>query len=395
MGLIDFLKKLIGDSSSQKEIQIKEPEKISFDEIENWVKNKREEVEKKEKEIFVLIKNKILETNNDLDEKFDVLDKFDLSEKKVEDKVKFLVKEGKDKYMESVKDLLEKLSKLEEEDFEKVTMKIKQIFLEFDKKSYMSYQKATFLIGKEMAALKNTIVNLPKYLEGLFQENKDLVNSSKGISIVQSKLIQLNELKKTLEDFGERIKNLDTKISSRDEVNKKVLKQIEEIKESKDYLENLKKQEEIKLTEKELEKEIYQLKEMIDFKALGHIFHVNKKQMALIQFHKEDFQTAFQEDNGENILKFLNEANLNNDSIKNKIEQIKNNKQKIIENKKEIREDGTFNLSAELRRIKSEIEHLNNEKIKDEKAQEKLKLSKEEAINTIKKELIGLNVEII
>jgi len=66
-----------------------------------------------------------------------------------------------------------------------------------------------------------------------------------------------------------RIKNIK-------ESDKKILKDIEKIKKSKSYIENLKKQEEIKLDEKELEKEVYKLKEIIDFKALAGIFHTKK-----------------------------------------------------------------------------------------------------------------------
>ena len=66
--------------------------KIDCNEIENWVKNKRSEIQDREKEIFVLIKNKILAVVKDLDEKLIVLEGIDLEQRKVEDKIKLIEK---------------------------------------------------------------------------------------------------------------------------------------------------------------------------------------------------------------------------------------------------------------------------------------------------------------
>jgi len=100
------------------------------------------------------------------------------------------------------------------------------------------------------------------------------------------------------------------------ESDKETLKEIEKIKKSKSYIENLKKQEEIKLDEKELEKEVYKLKEIIDFKALAGMFHTDEKKMVVVKEYKKNFQVTFQEDNGARILSLINEAELNNKSCK-------------------------------------------------------------------------------
>jgi len=60
---------------------------------------------------------------------------------------------------------------------------------------------------------------------------------------------------------------LDREIKNIKETNKRVLGEIDEIKKKGIYIENLKKQEEIKIKREEVEKEILKWREIIDFKT--------------------------------------------------------------------------------------------------------------------------------
>jgi len=384
MGFFDFFKK--------RKNKVEETEKLNFDDLETWVNNKRKEIENKEKEIFILIQNRISENINELDEKLKILQAIDIGSKKAEDKIKLIIKENLINYVHYVRDFMENLEKLEKEKLEKFTSDLNKVFSDFDRKSYLSYQKITFLVGKEMAEIKKSILNLSKYLKEMLDENKNLVDSSKTISFVELKLKQINEANKIISELDERISFLDKKIKKTKEMDEKILNEIEQIKKSQNYLENLKKQEEIELDKRELEKEIYNLKEMINFKELGNIFHVNKKQIEIIKSYKENFQLSFKEDNGTSILNLLNEANLNNETISEKIKQIHGKKEGIIENTKKIKKDETKDLEFKTNKIKLEIEDLNNEKIKDMKKYEKIKINKGEIISSIKQELAKINV---
>ncbi len=387
MGFIDFFKKITGKSSK------KEAEKIAFDEIENWIGNKEKEIKNKEKEILVLIKNRILEVNNELDEKLIALENVDIESKKVEDKIKLIVRQNLNNYINYTKNFMENINNLKEENLEKLITTVNGIFLNFDKKSCTSYQKATFLIGKEIAAVKGSITNLSRYLEKVFSKNKDIVDSSKIISFVKLKLRQIEEINETINSVDGRIKYLDEKIMKINEVNKKKLEEIEKIKGSKSYSENLKKQKEIKSAEKELEKEFYELKAMIDFKALSNIFHANQEKIGIIKAHKENFQASLYDET--NILSLLDEAGLNNETILTKIKQINDKKQEIIKNKEAIKKDETEDLLTEVKKIKLEIESLNNEKDKELKTHNRLKKTREEIIDSIKQELVKINVTVI
>ena len=270
--------------------------------------------------------------------------------------------------------------------------KAHNFFLDFNKKTHIGYQKAILLAGDEIAAVREPINSLFKYLTKLFDENKEVVDSSKTIYSVEANLANFNEINNTITSIDERITVLDGRIKKVRETDKKVLNKIEESKKSDSYVENLKKQEELKLMEEELEKQIYKLKELIDFKALGNVFHVSEGRMGLVKAHKEDFQTNFQKDNGKNILSLLNEAKLNTEMISVKINQINDKKEKMIKNKGMIKKNETDDLLAKSSEIKLEINDLNDEKTRELKRCEKFETSQEEAINLIKEELIKLNV---
>jgi hypothetical protein len=390
MILADFLKKIM--EKSMVNASNTKTEKVAFDEIGDWVENKEKEIKNKETEVFVLIKDRTTLLVNELNEKVRVLENVDIESKKVEDRTKLIVKGNLNKYIDHVKSLIENINNLNEEKLEKFTTLINKIFLDFDKKSYMSYQKATFLIGKEMNDIKESVINFSKYLTKTFDKNKDIIDSSQIISFIKLKLKQIEKFDEVISRIDKRKKSLDREIKNIKETDKKVLEEIEEIKKSNGYIENLKRQEEIKSDEKELEKEIHNLKGYIDFKILGNIFHVSEKKMNIVKAHKENFEAAFQKDDGASILNLLDEVKLTNEAIISKIKQINNKKEEITKNKSTIKKDETEHLLFKTRKIKLEIENLNNEKTKELKRYERLKTSREKIINSIKQELAKINV---
>ncbi len=392
MELVDFFKKIIRKNIVKE--RKRKTEKVNFNELGNLVENKIKEIEDREKEIFVLIKDKQSIVIKELNEKIRVLESIDVESKKAEDHIKVMVRGNLNNYIVYVKGFIDNLDNLKEDNLEKFIDRVNMIFLDFDKKSNMSYQKATFLIGKEMAVVKETIINFSKYLRKLLDGNKVIIDSSKTIFSIKSKLKNIDETNEIIDKIDESITVLGGRIKNIKESDKKILKDIEKIKKSKSYIENLKKQEEIKLDEKELEKEVYKLKEIIDFKALAGIFHTDGKKMVVVKEYKKNFQVTFQEDNGARILSLINEAELNNKSILTKIKEINDRKEKIIKNTEKIKKNETEELLFKTEDIKLEIEKLNNEKTKELKKYEKLKTSRKEIINLMKQEFSKINVEV-
>jgi len=385
MGIFDFWRKITRNEKT-KEI---EKEKIAFSEIERRVENKRKEIEIKDGKIFVLIRERINVLINELKIKMNIVKNINVEQKKAEDKIKSVVEEGRKKYVESVESLINNLDNLQRDKLEGVIANIDKTFLDFNKRSHMSYERATILIGKEMEDIKNELKVFSKEMINVFDENKESVDLSKSISFIESKLKRVEEIKAEFKKISGLITSLDKEIIDKEEENKLIIEKIEEIKKSAEYLENLEKQVKIKLLEGELKKDFLDLGQLIDFKALGNFYHIFEDKMGIVKSHRDHLQTNFQKDNGENILNLLNESKLNNENILDKIAQINKKKEEIFGDEKS--RDKTQELYSKTTKIISEIGNLRNKKSKEEKKGEMLKASEKEISNEIREVYMSLN----
>lgn len=390
MGLFDFFKKIL----EKKEASKIEQEKIAFSDIENWIERKRKEIEMREKETLILIQEKINIFINELKEKINIVESVDVESKKVKDRIKFITKEGRKKYIEFANDFIDNLENLEKARLKKFIEEINKIFLDFNKSSHGSYERATILIGKEMAEIKKSLKIFSGQLIKVFNENKDIIDLLRKFSLIELKLKHITDTNETISKIDEAIIYLDKKIIEKEEENKKILEEIEKIKKSEDYARNLERQRKIKLLEDELNKDILGLKQVIDFKALANFFHIFEEQMKIVKLHRDNFQAGFRKDNGESIVKLLDEAKLNNDLISEKIKHIKDKKEEITKEKQEIKKDNLEELYSATTKIILDIGNFNNEKERDEKRKEKLKVRKEELVEEVKREVEGFDVEV-
>jgi hypothetical protein len=391
MGIFSFLKK-IAKTSNVEEIVM---EKLAFSEIEDWIANKIKENELKEKEVVLGIKGKIEDLINELREKIEVLQSFDVGARKEKEEIKNVVIGSREKYVESVEDLIEKLNNLEEFKLEKLIEKINRIFFDFNKSSFKNYERTTILIGKEMASIKESLKVFSTDLLKTFDENKFVIDFFKDILVAKEKLNVINLISKSLRGIGENKLNLNKKINEKEEENRILKQSLETIKTSVAYLERLAEQKKIEFLREESKKNILELRQLLDFKALTSFFHINPEQMKMVQEHRENFQTNFEKDNGQTIIELLDEAKLNNDIILEKVNQIRANIEEIVNHEKELTEDETKEVYSKIKEICLEIDNLKTENSKEEKRNEKLKADKEELIIVLKQELCKMNVEII
>jgi len=240
------------------------------------------------------------------------------------------------------------------------------------------------LIGKEMADIKNVLRTFSKDFTSIFDENKNISNLSKTVFLIEFKLNRVSEDDVILREINETIIFLDKKICDKKEENSEILREIEKIKKSENYIKNLEMREKVRLLEGELEKDLLTLKQSIDFKALTNFFHIFEGQMGIVKSYREDFQTRFKEDNGEDLVHLLNESKLNNEIILEKIRQINNKTEAIIKNREDTKKDYTEKLYSKLASIILDIGNLNNDKVREEKRNVKVKASREEDIMEIK-----------
>ena len=384
MGFWDFF------WSKDREKEESRFEKISIEEIESWLSNKKKQIEGQRENFLKIIRERVYLLIQELEEEVSVLKKIDVEERKVEEKIKLIVKENLLNYIAHLEKLISELKAIDKEG--DITEKINSLFSNFKKRSSVSFEKATFLIGKELERVIESIAAFFKDLKNTFKENKDLIDQSKIISLIEAEMEEFYRLKKTgleieenISEYNEKIGNLDNNIKIKKE-------EIEKIKKSEKFIEESKKKEEIETKKEEIEKDINELREILDFKSLANFYHIFEKEMNIIKEHRENFKQAFQKTRGEDILSLLREAKLLSPEILNKTQGITEKEREI--GRIVIEENGTEDLETEIRKIESEIEVLNSKKFAEGKKYKNLDRNLKETIDSIKKELSKMNVEL-
>jgi len=389
MGIFDFFKK----KKENLDLGLSR-ELIQFSNIGTWIQTKKSELSDKESEIITQIQNQLNQLTQELEQETEILQNIDLESKpKTEERIKLIVKGNLENYIIYLLQLIKNI-KVVEPNIITLTEKINQIFSEFEQKSNLSYQKATLLIG-EVEKTKINITNFFKNLKNILNENKNLILLLKTISFTETKLNEINELKNTKTEIQETLKKIQEKQSNKDSEIKLAKELIQELRQSKEYQEELKNKQEIQKQELKIEMQIQNLRKEINFKELANIFHTNKKEMEIIKKHKDDFKDKFNNDNGEKILQLLNEAKLNSDSIETQINNIIQTKKELNKTKESLDETKTKEISNnenKITQLKQEIETEKYEQIREEAKQDRLNKNKEEIKEVIKKELEKISV---
>tara|TARA_Y100000310_G_scaffold126761_1_gene125670 strand:- start:132 stop:1322 length:1191 start_codon:yes stop_codon:yes gene_type:complete len=395
MGIFSFLRK---KKVEEPEVEIEE---ITFDEVGGWLDEKRKGLREREKEVFVLIDERIDLFVREIDGKIKVLEGIDIESKKVEDRARIIVRQGLDKYLDYVGIFMKELADVEKNTLRGFIQGVNKVFSSFEKHSYIFYQRATFLVGDEILAVKQEIVGLSGDFTKLFNEKQKLLNSLDVISAANSKLKKLDEIDKTLDKIDLEMKEIGEKVNAGREKVEKTLREIEEIKGGKDYAERGELLREIELGEGRLEGDVLKLKVLVDFKMLSNVFHSDEKKMKLVKSYKEDFSGGIARDGGESLLNLIKEAEaiekkgLGSGTFGGKINEIEEMKKSLIEDKKLVKKDEVAELLGEVERIKAGIESLSIEKVKHRKRIEVVKERKEEIFGEIKQGVLELNGRIV
>ena len=394
MGIFDFLKKF-----SKKEPEIVVTEKVEFSNIKYFLENKKQQLKLQEEEFL----NKFKEINNNLinslQEKIKQLENLDLDQKKAEDRIKIIVKENFKSYLYYVELLIKDISNLEEINSSlDMISKINSTFLNFQKKSETSYQKATYLIG-ELGQIKEEISNYFKKTETLIKENDDIIKISKILKSIEKKLEELLKIDNTSKEIDKEKSKNEEKIN---EVNNKIRNHEEEIikiKNSNEHKELLKNEETLNKKDSELEIQIIKIKNLINLKTLSGICHKSEKDMIIIKNYRNNFINAFKEDSNNKLKEILESTNqienkklieeqlINIENLNEQIEMINNSL-----NNHSLKEIQRIN--EQIRNTKSELDNLNRNIEKENKRLVKSRKNKDSTLDLIKNILEDINVEL-
>lgn len=382
MGFWDFFKK--------NKKQIVENETVSQDGLQDWLLNKKKDIEKQEQDFLTFVRERASQLISELEEETSVLRKVNVDEKKAEEKIKFLVKENLFYYIKHLEKLTEKLKEIIKN--KNVIENINSALEDFKKRSEMGYQKSTILIGKEMAAVKDSIRIFFRDLEKIIKENEDLTEKIKIVLSIDKEVSNLEKTKKIKSEVTKIMEDYNSKIESLNQEVRAMEEKIQEIKKSEKFSEEMIKKEEIENKKHELEEEINKIREIVDFKLLANFFHSFKKEMNMINAYKENFKQAFSKTDGEDLLALLREAKIQDVFISNKIQDIAK-KKKEIDNA--VFEDlGIKNTEEEIKKINLDIQNWNLKKHVEEKRYKKLENTLTDIINSTREELKKMNVEL-
>jgi hypothetical protein len=371
MGFFNLFKK--------KKKEIVENEVILWEKFPVWLENKKKEIENRENQIFEESREIIKNFVENLDSQINVLQETDLSDRKVEKRVRNIVEENLKNYIIHLRDLEKELQKIN--NGKKFIKKINNIFTNFENKSRVNFAKASFLVREETNNAKKLLKNFLKEIEDVVKNNKEIIHE-KTINSIDEKYFEYNNIKNGKEQILKAIREDNIKIDNLKENIKNRNKKLEEIKNSKEYIENKKKEEEKIQKRKKLENEIENLKEFVDFKSLANFYHSFEREMNLVKECKENFKQIFKRSKENNFLTLLEGANLLDEKIMTKIKE-------IDELKKEIEEISIIDLGSE--KIENEIKDMENE-INSVFSEMN---SKKKKVNQMNEELENLKNEII
>jgi len=382
MGIFDFFK----GKKKQEEII----ETISFTEISKWVDNKKQLVLGNCKGPKHEINELVLKVVGEFEDSVEVLKNLDLTDKKAPERAKLIVQQNLDNFVDYLEKLVLGLRGLvttdlnSSEDLETLINKINSSFADFEKKSIMSFQKSTFLIGEELGKVKMSISGFFKSFNKIINENKDLMEKMKCVFVIGKKLKEIDYFEKVDSENKAVVLRIREEIEVFEEKIRKIEDKIKEVKEGEEYNEQMKNREEIERLRRLLVGEFQALKDLTDFKALSKVYHSIEDKMNLIKYYQENFKEAFEKHGVERFLELINIREIKQDRVKEKIKSIEEIKEGIEEIGSKIEKDLTEDLKKEVEGIGWNITELHLEMMKKEKLKKKFVESQEQ----VKEEII-------
>ena len=376
MGIFDFFK-------NKKSVEV-DIESVAFGDIENWLGNRTKSFKVDEAKALGEIGRRLEDFFVSVEEKLWVLEGIDIESKKEHGRAKLLVRQGLDKYINFVRVLLKDLGELERNSLEEFTREVGKLFNHFEKKSAKFYARATYLVGDEIAAVRNEIRRFYNEIVGLVEGS--LVGDLGKVGNIKLKLEEFEKVGNVFDEIEKGIGVNDLKIEKDRGTVKKLGAGVEDIRASSEHVSNLKMRDEIKMLEDELNNEIGKLKGLVDFKRLIGIVHSNERELGIVKNYRNHFVLEFSKDKGKRLFDLMAGSNMKNSAIDVQVDLIKKKNVALSEKRDGIGVDYTVAKLKEISGIEEEIENIELDNIKNYRRLGGLKIKLKE----LKNEIVGL-----
>jgi hypothetical protein len=234
-----------------------------------------------------------------------------------------------------------------------------------------------------MAKAKEVAISLVKSLNEIARDNLNINQKEKLLNILKNLIGDYHNLLLEEKNLKTNKGELEIKINKLREELRLIEKKIAELEDSSEYQKSLEENKSRSEEKDKLEKEIYNIKQKIDFKFLAKHFHGDEKKVKIIKKYSDNFRKTLNEDGSLEIIPIVKEVasiNLENlAEIKNRIDNIKNLPlPQPLEKEKNFKED--------IKEKEYEIKETENKIIQESKILDKLREKGENLINNIKEQ---------
>lgn len=282
---------------TENPVEAKMQSYLDFKDIPAALEKRREKQNALEEELRRKLTARIKSFEKDVSESLAALEMIDLSEKKEHEKIKIVVGENLRLYISYVQRFLEDARKLSFLDLEQDLNRIVLVLRDFESKSNISFQKATILIGEDLANVRKIIREFGLFFNGVSEECRNVLESARKVKKLSENLNALNDNMTYKRESEEKISSLEKDILKNLEEKEKLEKEIENISKSDRYSDDLRNKEERRENLKVIDREIESLKKKIDLKSLIKKVHGDSKKSKLVGDYTRDFKLALLNDN--------------------------------------------------------------------------------------------------
>ena len=378
MSIWDFFR---GKKEKEPEI-VEEVNGITRDNLDSFVEEKTKKINEEVETFRKNIKENLNVFISKIEEKIPSLKLINLEERKERENLKKIVLENLASYITHLERLVENMKRLKDKemDIDDYIRNIQSTFNQFTKNSRNIRERATILIGKELAEVREIMEGFTKSFNSQIKENKNLLEKKKLNEKVDKKLRELEETKSVKKEIENSIKIIKHKISRADEEKEVAEKEYESYTKSKEHLSFIQEQEKIKQENKSLEEDILNLKREIDFKFLLKHFHDDIKKSNILKHYYERFSDSLKEEETEliEILKLADKGFLE--------EKIRDIKHRIL-NQRTLGEDKKLKeYESKINRLGQEIIYEKNEELHEESKINKFEEKQKQILIEIMKE---------
>jgi hypothetical protein len=386
MSFFDKIKKLFEeDKKPEKETRT---ESISFEQLPKKIEALIKESSAKNQGLRKQIDERISAFALDIGGLINNLKQVDLSKRKEYDKIKVAVKQNLELYIFYLDKLSKDLKKLEDGDLGKHIDKIFLILNDFNKASYAPFEKATFLIGKEMAAARNAVMAFAQDMNRIVEDNKTFFEEAKLINQVNNLVKEAVQAEALSKDAEFKIANFGEKIKSLREEHENTKKEIDNVKNSEDYKKDSEEKEDYIRKQNLLEKELQLIRQKTELKSLAKVFHHDKKKSHLIKEYSNDFKKALKSDETLEIVRMVEEVQkIDISSLKGIQEKLAESSMPVTKTDKAI-----LGLEDKLKSIESEVINKEAAINEEKRKQERLAKKKEKTIGELRGLVKPLNI---